>query len=150
MDRANRPTIIPSLTVKNSDAAIAFYQKVFGAQQEGPIMRGKNGGVMHAELQFGDMRVFINDEFPEMGARSPEHYGGTPVTLQLTVADADKTYASAVAAGATSKMAPSDAFWGDRYAYVIDPFGHAWGISTPKENLTPQQIEERMNQEVNK
>lgn len=113
-------------------------------------MRGKNGGVMHAELLFGEMKVFINDEFPEMGARSPEHYGGTPVTMQLTVPDADKTYTGAVAAGAISKMAPSDAFWGDRYAYVIDPFGHAWGISTPKENLTPRQLEERMREVVNK
>src|SRR6266568_1375514 len=150
MDRANRPTIIPSLTVKNTDAAIAFYQKVFGARQEGPIMRGKNGGVMHAELQFGDMKVFINDEFPEMGARSPEHYGGTPVSLQLTVADVDKTYATAIAAGATSRMAPSDAFWGDRYAYVHDPFGHGWGIGAPKEVLTHEQIEERMRVMANK
>jgi PhnB protein len=146
MEIQKRQPIITSLTVKNSDAAIAFYQKVFGAKVDGHIMRGPNGGVMHAELLFGDMKVFINDEFPEMGAHSPAHYGGTSVTLQLTLPDADKAYAEAVAAGATSKMAPHDAFWGDRYAYIIDPFGHGWGLGTPKESLTPEQIQQRAEQ----
>jgi PhnB protein len=141
-----RQTITPSLTVKNADAAIAFYQKVFGAKVNGHIMRSPNGGVMHAELLIGDMRFFLNDEFPEMGARSPEHYGGSPVTLQLTVPDCDKTYNDALDAGAISRMPPKDAFWGDRYAYVHDPFGHAWGIGTPNEVLTDDQIKERADQ----
>jgi PhnB protein len=143
MENCKRQTITPSLTVKNAEAAIAFYEKVFGAKVDGHIMRGENGGVMHAELLFGDMKIYINDEFPEMGAQSPEHYGGTPVSLQLMVADVDKTYADAVAAGAISRMPPNDAFWGDRYAYVHDPFGYGWGLGAPKENLTPDQIKER-------
>jgi PhnB protein len=138
-----RQTITPSLTVKNADAAIAFYQKAFGARVDGQIMRGPGGGVMHAELIIGEMKIFLNDEFPEMGARSPEHYGGSPITLQLRVSDVDKTYAGAVAAGAKSKMEPNDAFWGDRYAFVHDPFGHGWGFSAPNEKLTPEQINER-------
>ena len=146
MEHIKRQTITPSLTVKNADAAIAFYQKVFGAKVDGNIMRGPTGGVMHAELLFGDMKIFVNDEFPEMGARSPEHYGGTSVVLQLSVADVDKTYAAAVAAGAISRMAPADAFWGDRYAYVHDPFGNGWGIGAPNEILTQNQIKERSEQ----
>lgn len=143
MENLKRQSVTPSLTFKNSEAAITFYEKVFGAKLDGHILRDQNGGVMHAELLFGDMKIFINDEFPEMGARSPEHYGGTPITLQLTVADVDKTYAEAVAAGAVSRMPPSDAFWGDRYAYVHDPFGYGWGLGAPKESLTPVQIKER-------
>lgn len=144
MENRKRQSITPTLTVQNSEKAIAFYEKAFGAKVDGQIMRGPNGGVMHAELLFGDMRVFVNDEFPEMGAHSPAHYGGTPVSLQLLVADVDKTFAEATAAGATAKMPPHDAFWGDRYAYVFDPFGHGWGLFTPKEVLTPEQIKERM------
>jgi PhnB protein len=143
METRIRQTIIPSLTVKNADAAIAFYQKVFGAKLDGPMLRDPNGSIIHAELLFVDTRVFLNDESPQMCAHSPEHYGGTSVGLQLSVPDVDKAYAEAVAAGATSKMPPSDAFWGDRYAYLYDPFGHGWGLFAPKEQLTPEQIEER-------
>jgi PhnB protein len=146
MDNIKRQAVTPSLTIKNADAAIAFYEKIFGAKVSGQIMRGPNQGVMHAELLFGDMKIFVNDEFPEMGAHSPAHYGGTSVVLQLTVSDVDKTYADAVAAGAAGKMPPNDAFWGDRYAYIIDPFGHAWGLGAPKEILTPDQIKERSEQ----
>ena len=139
-----RQTITPTLTVKNADAAIAFYEKVFAAKVDGHIMRGPDGkGVMHAELLFGDMRIYLNDEFPEMGAYSPAHYSGTPVSLYLQVPDVDQTYAGALAAGALSKMAPNDAFWGDRYAYVIDPFGHGCGLATPREQLTQDQMKER-------
>jgi PhnB protein len=146
MENRKRQTIIPSLTVNNAGAAIAFYQKVFGATLDGRILRAPDGVVIHAELLFGDMRIFLNDESPEMGAHSPAHYGGTSVGLQLAVPDVDKTYTEALAAGATSKMPPNDAFWGDRYAYVFDPFGHGWGLFAPKEQLTSDQIEERFKE----
>jgi PhnB protein len=139
-----RQTITPSLTVKDAEAAIAFYEKVFAAKVDGPIMRGPEGkGVMHAELRFADTKVFLNDEFPQMGAYSPTHYGGTGVALQLYVPDVDRTYANAIAAGALSVMPPQDQFWGDRYAHITDPFGHRWGISTPKENLTQDELKQR-------
>lgn len=147
MENQKRQTITPSLTVNNADEAITFYKKVFGAKVDGHIMRGPEGkGVMHAELLFGDMKIYLNDEFPEMGAYSPSHYGGTPVSLYTVVADVDNTYAEAVAAGATGKMPPYDAFWGDRNAYIVDPFGHGWGLGAPKENLTRDQIKERSEQ----
>jgi hypothetical protein len=37
-------------------------------------------------------------------------------------------------------------FWGDRYGKVEDPFGHAWGIATPKEELTGDEIKQRMKE----
>jgi PhnB protein len=55
----------------------------------------------------------------------------------------DRTYANAIAAGALSVMPPQDQFWGDRYAHITDPFGHRWGISTPKENLTQDELKQR-------
>jgi hypothetical protein len=36
-----------------------------------------------------------------------------------------------------------DAFWGDRYGKVTDPFGHDWGIATHKEDLSPEEIGKR-------
>ena len=143
MENRKRQTITPSLTVKNAEAALAFYQKIFGARVEGRPLRAPDGTILHAELVFGDMKVFVNDEHPEMGAHSPAHFGGTSVGLMLVVGDVDKTYAEAMAAGASSRMPPGDMFWGDRYAYIFDPFGHGWGLCAQKEQLTPEQIEER-------
>jgi catechol 2,3-dioxygenase-like lactoylglutathione lyase family enzyme len=39
-------------------------------------------------------------------------------------ADVDATYARIVDAGFDGKMTPWDAFWGQRFAYVIDPDGN--------------------------
>ena len=36
-----------------------------------------------------------------------------------------------------------DAFWGDRYGGVRDPYGHCWAIATRKWDLTKDEIEER-------
>jgi uncharacterized glyoxalase superfamily protein PhnB len=56
----------------------------------------------------------------------------------------DATYALAVESGATGLMPPADMFWGDRFAKVRDPFGHQWSLATHKEDLTPEQVHERM------
>ena len=36
---------------------------------------------MFAELQLGDSRLYLNDEFPEMGGKSPLALNGTPVVI---------------------------------------------------------------------
>ena len=143
METRPRQGIIPSLIVKDSEAAIAFYEKVFDAKLNGKIMRAPDGTVMHAELIVNGMKLFLNDEMPQMGGHSPLHLGGISMALYLYVADVDKAHAAALAAGATSMVAPHVAFWGDRYAFIYDPFGHGWGLASPKEQLTPEEIEER-------
>jgi hypothetical protein len=35
-------------------------------------------------------------------------------------------------------------FWGDRYARIIDPFGHSWSIATHLADLTPEEIRKNM------
>ena len=138
-----RHALTPSLTVHDADAAIAFYQKAFGAQSGGPVSRGGDGKVLHCELLVGDHKFFVNDEFPPMQCYSPKHYGGTGVILQLLVDDCDPVYKAAMELGATSVMEPNDAFWGDRYACITDPFGHIWGISSVREVLTEEEQKER-------
>jgi hypothetical protein len=41
-------------------------------------------------------------------------------------------------------MPPADMFWGDRYSKLVDPFGHTWDIATHIEDITPEQMKERM------
>ena len=63
--------------------------------------------------------------------------------LHLRVPDVDAAFARALAAGATAAMPPTDMFWGDRYCKVVDPYGHHWSLATPKEKLTPEEIQRR-------
>ena len=58
--------------------------------------------------------------------------------------DRDQVFEQAVAAGAEVKRPMADQFYGDRSGTVEDPFGHQWTIGTHIEDLTNEQIEERM------
>ena len=51
------------------------------------------------------------------------------MTLALQMDDAQSFYDRAVAAGIKVTMPLQDMFWGDRYAQVVDPFGHKWSMS---------------------
>jgi len=135
-------TVTPHLTVKGAARAIDFYKLAFGAAE---VSRhsGPGGSIMHASIKIGDSVLFLNDEFPEMGAVSPQSLNGTPVTLTLYVEDADALFKKATDAGAEIKMPIADQFWGDRYGLVKDPFGHLWAIASRKEELTPEEAERR-------
>jgi uncharacterized glyoxalase superfamily protein PhnB len=135
--------LTPHLVVANAAAAIEFYKKAFGAV-ELRRMPGPDGkSVMHADLQIGDSHLFLNDEFPQMGALGPKALKGTPVTLHLYVQDADAQWKQAVAAGAEVVMPLADQFWGDRYGILRDPFGHMWSIGSHMEDLTPEEMMKR-------
>jgi PhnB protein len=100
--------------------------------------------VGHAEIVIGDSHIMLADEAPEMDARSPKHYGGSPVSLLLSVEDVDKLVAQAVAAGGTATRPVADMFYGDRSGTVKDPFGHSWHLSTHVEDVSPDEMKKRM------
>jgi PhnB protein len=131
-------TVTPHLVVKGASKAIDFYKAAFGAV-ELHRMTGPGGSLAHAEMQISDSRVFIADEFPGGPVRSPKE--STSVVMHLYVPDADATFARAVAAGAKVAMPLMDAFWGDRYGQVRDPFGHVWSIATHKQDLSPEEMQ---------
>jgi uncharacterized glyoxalase superfamily protein PhnB len=133
-------TITASLIVRNGANAIEFYKKAFGAQElyRFPGLDGKS--VMHAELKIGNSRIMLSDEFPQMNCRSPQSLGGTGIYIHMYVEDADATFNKAVAAGAKPTMPIMNAFWGDRYGQIEDPFGHIWGIATHKIDMSPEEL----------
>jgi PhnB protein len=135
-------TATVALTVHDAKRALEFYSKAFGAKER---MRsdGPDGKIMHAEFEIGDSVIMLSDEFPQMGNRSPKSLGGTVGGIWLYVPDTDAMYHQAIAAGATSVMAPVDMFWGDRTSRIRDPFGHEWSISTHKEDVSPAEMEKR-------
>ena len=87
----------------------------------------------------------LADEYPDFGALSPASIGGTPVALHLYVEDVDRVVASATAAGATMLRPVKDEFFGDRPGMILDPFGHKWHIATHKEDVSPEEMQRRMN-----
>lgn len=132
-------TVTPYLTVRGAKAALVFYKKAFGAV-ELMCLPGENDTLMHAEMKIGDSIVMLSDECLAFNSLSPQHYNGTPVGIMLYVENVDHTFPQAVEAGATAVMPPTDMFWGDRMAKVIDPFGHVWSIGTHKFDVTPEEI----------
>jgi PhnB protein len=135
-------TITPYLSIKGAAAAIDFYKRAFGAM-EMMRMAQPDGRIGHAELQIGDSRVMLADEFPEMDFRSPASVGGTPVTLHMYVEDVDAVVSQAVAAGAKLVRPVQDQFYGDRSGTVTDPYGHVWHVATHKEDLSMEEIRRR-------
>jgi PhnB protein len=135
-------TATPVLTVDNGVRALEFYVKAFGATKRGGVSIF-DGKVMHAEFQIGDSVFMLSDEFPAMGNKSPKSLGGSSGGTWLYVPDVDACYRQAVSAGATSIAAPTDMFWGDRFASLRDPFGHVWSIATHREDVSPTEMERR-------
>jgi PhnB protein len=135
-------TVTPTLTVRNAADAIEFYKKALDAEE---VMRfeGPDGKITHAEIKIGDSVVFLGDEMPAMGVKSPQTLGGASGSLYLYVEDVDKSFQRAINAGGKEKMPVTDMFWGDRFGQFVDPYGHAWGISTHKEDLSQQEMSVR-------
>ena len=134
--------LYPYLCVRDAAAAIDYYARAFGATEQMRLTE-PGGRVGHAEVAFDGHLLMLSEEYPEMGVRSAETLGATPVTLHLHVDDADATIQRAVAAGATLERAASDAFYGERSGVVIDPFGHRWNIGHSIEEVTPEEMQRR-------
>lgn len=138
--------VIPHLVVSNASAALEFYKKAFGATELFKVPADDGRRVLHAELSVNGAKVYVRDHFPEFCAGAagavtvsdkplvqapPTEIGGTAVTLHLDVPDCDAAVRRAVDAGARVTMPPEDAFWGARYAQIVDPFGHSWSMAHP-------------------
>ena len=136
-------SITPYLVIKGAADAIEYYKHVFGATE---VMRmaQPDGRIGHAELKIGNSHIMLADEFPEMDHRGPLSLGSSPVSILLYVEDVDAIVNRAVAAGAKILKPVQDQFYGDRSGFIQDPFGHLWGVATHIEDVSPQEIEERM------
>jgi PhnB protein len=128
-------TVTSYLIVEGAARLIEFLQRAFGAEElhRAP---GPDGTVLHAQLRIGDSMIELSD------ARDP--WPARPGTLHLYVEDADALYRRALQAGATSLYEPSDKFYGDREAGVVDPSGNHWFLATHREDVSQEEMERRM------
>jgi PhnB protein len=134
---------IPYLMIRGAAEAIDFYKKAFGAEE---TMRFPmpGGTIGHAEIRIEGAPVFLADEAPEAGMKSPQQLGGTTVTVSVYVKDVDAFAKRADGAGAKVLRPVADQFYGERTVDLQDPFGHAWHFSTVKETLTVDEMMKRM------
>jgi len=141
--------IVPHLVVRSSAEAVDIYVRDFSAKV---LYRSSSpsGAGEHLHLKMWSSLVQLSSEEPNQKRRnanslaSPETLGASICVFQGGVPDVDAAYQRAVESGAISSLPPTDMFWGDRYGWIRDPFGHVWALSTVKEVLTPQQIEDRL------
>jgi PhnB protein len=133
-------SVTPALVVRDAAAAIDFYKRAFGAE-EIDRMAGPDGSIMHAEIRIGDSILMLSEENEQWGTKSPLSLNGVHGSLHIYVEDADAAFNRALKAGATVRYPLEDAFWGDRYGKVTDPFGHEWGLATRVKDMTKAEME---------
>lgn len=129
-------TITANMIVQGAEKAIEFYKKAFGAEERMRLMM-PDGKIVHCELKIGDSIFNLADEMEGW----PPH----PLLAQLFVENSDAVLQRAVDAGATVSQPMSDTFFGTREGRVVDPFGGTWTISTRKENVTPEEMQRRID-----
>jgi PhnB protein len=133
-------SVKPYLMFENTTAAMAFYAKAFGATER-LCMKQPDGRVGHAEILIGDSVIMMADENAAIGAFAVAHFGGSPISLMVSVPDCDATYKAALAAGAVSEREPEDQPYGDRMCGVRDPFGYRWYVATHLFDLSKEEME---------
>lgn len=136
--------IVPYLSVRGGAAAIRWYIEVLDAVPIGDPIVEADGRIGHMEMQVGNAKFSLADEYPEMDIVSPLTRGGPSVSLQVVVADCDATFAKAVAGGATIRREPTDQFYGARVANFRDPWGHEWFVQQPLEQVTQELMAQRL------
>jgi PhnB protein len=139
-------TVVPYLCMTDAAAAIEFYTKAFDATESSRLVDPKDGRVGHAEIRIGANTLYMADEYPEIGVRSPKHADFHSTSFVVTVSDADAVFNQAVAAGATVERPLADQFYGDRSGTVLDPFGYRWMINSKIEDLTTDEQQRRYDE----
>lgn len=129
---AHFPTITPYIVVKDAEAAIAFYEKAFGARVR-DVARTPDGKVANAQLEIGDSVLMLNDEFPDFKVIAPQAGDRVHVTIHIQSRDIESDWKRAVDAGVQVTTPLADQFWGDRYGQFTCPFGYKWSMGQPIE-----------------
>ena len=141
--------VYPYLRVHSSAEAIEFYKLAFGAEELFRLTE-PGGRVGHAEIKIGPATLMLSDEYPEHGIKGPRALGGTTFSIHLHVADVDEAFERAVRAGASVVRPLKDQFYGERSGTVRDPFGHEWLLGGHLEDVTPEEMQRRYTELLDK
>jgi uncharacterized glyoxalase superfamily protein PhnB len=128
--------VTPFLIVDGVQDELSFMCAAFGAVERERITK-PDGRIGHAEVQIGDSVIMLSDASDALPAR--------PSAMYLYVDDVDAAYSHALNAGATSRSAPADQFYGNRESGVIDPAGNIWWIASVIEEVRPEDLQARFD-----
>jgi len=142
-------TVTAYLCCDGATEALDWYSKGFNAE-ELYRLEMPGGKIGHAEMKIGETRLMLSDEWPEGDIFGPKTRGGATTSFGIEVASTDELdalWAQATGAGATVEREIEDQFYGHRSGTLIDPFGHRWSITTMIEDVPPDEMKRRMEQE---
>ena len=128
-------TITPNIIVDDAEKAVEFLKKALGATERYRLMMS-NGKIAHCELRIGDSVLNLGESMEGWPARG--------LVAQIYVEDSDALFKRAVDAGATVIMPMTDMFFGSREGRVADPYGDVWTIATLREEVSPEEMQQRM------
>ena len=137
------PVLIPRLIVSSAVDAIAFYEKVFGAE-EVERYTTPEGLVVHAAISIRGAIVSLADAHEDW--YPPQRPEGSPVLMTLTCDDPDAVARRAEEHGATILIPVADRFYGHREGRIRDPFGHLWILSRTIERMSPKEIQHAVDE----
>jgi uncharacterized glyoxalase superfamily protein PhnB len=124
--------------VKGAAQLLDYLKAAFGAKEIGRV-NNPDGTIGHAEVRIGDSVVMLFDAKPD--------WPDTPSFLRLYVEDGDAVYQQALKAGGTSVTEMTNHAFGDRVGRVLDPFGNIWWIQTHIEDLNPEEMVKRSQEQ---
>jgi PhnB protein len=128
----------PFIVVKGVAEFLEFLQQAFDAKERTRVPN-EDGTIGHAEVWIGDSMLMMFDANPD--------WPPTTAFTILYVEDCEKVPQQALKAGATEVTPLSTNAWGDRGSRVRDPFGNLWWIQTHVEDLTEEEMMQRMGEQ---
>jgi uncharacterized glyoxalase superfamily protein PhnB len=121
------------IVVSDMAAAVVFYRLLGLSFPEG----AEGEGHVEAELPGGTRLMFDTEKMVlsfDPSFRAPASAGRIGLAfLCESPSEVDRVYNAACEAGYLSERKPFDAFWGQRYATVLDPDGNAVDLFAPLE-----------------
>ncbi len=130
--------LVPKVVAPSADEAISFYSRAFGLE---PTLRYTFGDtVVFAELCRGGVRLQVKD------ADATDPAGAVDsLILTLEVDDAEAVAKQALSVGAEEVFEVADQGYGMIQGRIRDPYGVQWILSETTEDLTPEQVQERID-----
>lgn len=128
-----------NILVRDMDATVAFY-RLLGLQVPDAFEWPQGSGAKHVEVLMpgGHYLAFDNHEMARIWNThfDAEREEGNIVVGLLVDSrdDVDRIYRNVQEAGHRVGQPPYDAFWGSRYAIVIDPDRNEVGLKSPEDD----------------
>ena len=113
-------TVTPFLQVQGVDRLLDFAKSAFGAETVGRHA-DPQGVVRHAVMKLEGSAIELGEAHGQFPA--------IPAMLYVYVADVDRSYERALAAGGESLKPPADQPYGHRTAAIRDAWGNQWYVA---------------------